>query len=388
MGVTGSAVPAREGAPSRLPGLDVLRAVAVLLVIGRHTMFFPPDASWPAPLASAMRVWIRGGWIGVDLFFVLSGFLVSGLLFREYQVHGRLRIGRFLLRRGLKIYPAFYTLIAASVCGIVVRQGCRSIPWREIAAESVFLQNYWAAYWWHTWSLAIEEHFYLLCALLLFALSRRSRGGDPFRAVPWGFVLVATVELVLRIGTALAPGPYQNATHLTPTHLRLDGLSFGVLLSYAYHFHRAWIETRLRGREGALALSGLAMLAPAFAFPLESTPFVYTAGFTLFWMGSGLLVVAVVLRGVPGGAASRGLAWSVATVLHLPLAHPGALRRHGAPGPRGNLARVDGGRHRLRDGEPRLRHRHGEDRRDARPAATRSVAALSCRAPGACRGSK
>ena len=81
-------------APSqRNESLDVLRCVAVLLVVGYHMPYY--------------RLWGRIGWIGVDLFFVLSGFLISGLLFREFRDTGSIDVKRFLIRRGLKIYPSF-----------------------------------------------------------------------------------------------------------------------------------------------------------------------------------------------------------------------------------------------------------------------------------------
>src|SRR6185295_15310789 len=92
--------------PPRDPGLDVLRGVAVLLVLFRHFDTPPEELMHPV---RAVVMWLnRVGWIGVDLFFVLSGFLVSGLLFEEYERHGTLRVGRFLVRRGFKIYPGFY----------------------------------------------------------------------------------------------------------------------------------------------------------------------------------------------------------------------------------------------------------------------------------------
>src|SRR5438270_7344794 len=99
---------------SRLPGLDLLRGIAVLLVLGRHMWDVPPDVQHP--LGRVLEVWQRGGWVGVDLFFVLSGFLVSGLLFSEYKQFGTVSPGRFLLRRGLKIYPAFYVFLAGTAC--------------------------------------------------------------------------------------------------------------------------------------------------------------------------------------------------------------------------------------------------------------------------------
>lgn len=83
----------------RNPTIDVLRAFAVLLVFCRHT--------------EGTLLLSRFGWAGVDLFFVLRGYLVSGLLFREYQQTQTIRAGRFLVRRGFKIYPQFYLFLAA-----------------------------------------------------------------------------------------------------------------------------------------------------------------------------------------------------------------------------------------------------------------------------------
>src|SRR5271165_4056899 len=95
-------------ADGRVLSLDVLRALAVLLVLGRHMDLSPADV--PGVMRGVAATWYRGGWIGVDLFFVLSGFLVSGLLFREYRRHNSLAVPRFLVRRGFRIYPAFFAL--------------------------------------------------------------------------------------------------------------------------------------------------------------------------------------------------------------------------------------------------------------------------------------
>src|SRR5258708_39463837 len=142
--------------------LAVLRAVAVLLVIGHHVQF---GSDAPAVL----RAWHLGGWIGVDLFFVLSGFLVSGLLFREQMRYGTVRVGRFLVRRGLKIYPAFYCFLLATLVVITVSKKCP--PADQITGEVLFLQNYLGGVWNHTWSLAVEEHFYIGIALLVAAFA-------------------------------------------------------------------------------------------------------------------------------------------------------------------------------------------------------------------------
>src|SRR5688572_11329479 len=87
--------------------LDVLRGVAILLVFGRHLEIPRPEGM----MGTFAEVWYRLGWIGVDLFFVLSGFLIGGLLVTELQKHGRIDVTRFLVRRGLKIYPAYLVFI-------------------------------------------------------------------------------------------------------------------------------------------------------------------------------------------------------------------------------------------------------------------------------------
>src|SRR6266498_3684108 len=172
--------------------LDCLRCLAVLLVLCRHMPVLPDN------LTGALRVpahlLYEAGWAGVDLFFVLSGFLISGLLFHEHQRYGRINFKQFIVRRGLKIYPAFYCLIAATV-GIAVLNKW-NLPWKRIFAEVFFVQNYCIGLWSHTWSLAIEEHFYLLLPLLLIALARINQGKEnPFCALPWIYVGLASVLL-------------------------------------------------------------------------------------------------------------------------------------------------------------------------------------------------
>ena len=129
----------------RNTGLDLLRCIAVWLVLIRHL---------PNPANAILKTIQVGGWIGVDIFFVLNGFLVAGLLFEEHKKTGNTRIGRFLIRRGLKIYPAFWAMILVTV--LVEHSNVATI-----VNELLFIQNYRSGLWTHTWSLAVEEHFYL-----------------------------------------------------------------------------------------------------------------------------------------------------------------------------------------------------------------------------------
>ena len=120
----------------RLATLDTLRGIAVLLVLGAHQ----PTLVGNTGAVLFCRAWQHIGWVGVDLFFVLSGFLVSGLLFRSWREHGRLNAGRFLMRRAWKIYPAFYAMLL-----IVIVNGHlhgRWPGWPPIVSEMLFIQNY------------------------------------------------------------------------------------------------------------------------------------------------------------------------------------------------------------------------------------------------------
>ena len=135
----------------RLLGLDILRFVAVSFVLFRHAQSFncPPDSSfwcvWVQKIADALG---NVGWVGVDIFFVLSGFLISGLLFREWQQRYEVSLGRFLLRRGLKIYPSFWFFLMRMVLLAEIQH--RPIDGRGLLGELLFLQNCWANLFFHT----------------------------------------------------------------------------------------------------------------------------------------------------------------------------------------------------------------------------------------------
>ena len=184
--------------PHRNRSLDVLRAIAVLLVLGRHMPLATSTGdSW---ISDAIAVWHRGGWIGVDLFFVVSGFLVSRLLLREYEDRGSLDVGRFLVRRGFKIYPSFYFFFIVTIV--------RRLLWDEplmrsgVVGEACFVQNYLGTLWGHTWSLAVEEHFYILLPLSLLALLQYRLASHPFAVLPRIIGVVCVLVLAARIANA------------------------------------------------------------------------------------------------------------------------------------------------------------------------------------------
>jgi peptidoglycan/LPS O-acetylase OafA/YrhL len=185
--------------------LDALRGIAILLVFGRH---FGGNA-----------LWNQIGWAGVDLFFVLSGFLISGLLFHDWQEYGSLRIGRFYWRRALKIYPSFYFLMGITVLVEGLRPGGLNLVWpmtpAHLAAELFFLQNYAVGMWGHTWSLGRRGA--LLCLPAASASLHPKKRPRSIWAIAHRLSVVATLCLLLRLTTGEA-GHY--GTRIAPTHLR------------------------------------------------------------------------------------------------------------------------------------------------------------------------
>ncbi|HUO10416.1 MAG TPA: acyltransferase [Phycisphaerae bacterium] len=294
--------------------LDLLRVAAVLLVMGHH---LPPlEKALPAALQPAMLRWEFFGWCGVDLFFVLSGFLISGLLFREYQRYGQIRVWRFLTRRGFKIYPPFYLMILAVIYIQASNANYKALSHSHVLHEIFFLQNYRPGLIDHTWSLAVEEHFYLLLPAILFAMIWWNKGKkNAFRWLPLLCLFVFAGELAARLITARF-GPYTDRHNLFPTHLRLDSLLFGVFISYFYHFHNDTTMRFARRFRWVLLAAGLALIYPVCRMYVWDH-FVFTYGLTFLYTGFGLILLG-------------GLAFQLPTkgLLSLPLRALGFVGAH------------------------------------------------------------
>lgn len=273
----------------RFYSLDILRGIAVLLVLVRH-MPMPRESSslgW-----RAVRVVYDAGWSGVDLFFVLSGFLISGLLFQELRRSGELRLGRFWLRRGFKIWPAYFAAYGVTVLLKAAHSAQSGDPeqtgmlLRSFLSNGLFFQNYAGELRWpHSWSIAVEEHFYFTMPVLLAWLAARSR----LRLLLPAGAAVCALVLGLRLALAYS-GETRWERFYYPTHLRADTLCAGVMLGYLYHRQRP-LFLKLASHRAAL----LAPLVPAFAlaaaFPIEQSNVVTTIGFTVFAIAYGGLVV-------------------------------------------------------------------------------------------------
>jgi peptidoglycan/LPS O-acetylase OafA/YrhL len=148
---------------NRWPALDGLRAVAVCAVILTHT--------WVSQFP--------GGWIGVDVFFVLSGFLITGVLLREDGETGTISLLRFYRRRAVRLLPAVLVMLPiVVVAAYVFRPGLASATLRMAIFTVVYSANWFAASHQptgllsHTWSLSVEEQFYLVWPVLLILMLR------------------------------------------------------------------------------------------------------------------------------------------------------------------------------------------------------------------------
>lgn len=220
----------RFGDRSRQPGLDLLRATAIAIVVlyhgGNLGFSLPGEAQ-------------RFGWVGVDLFFVLSGYLIGGQLLGALAREGRLDLRRFYLRRALRILPAYFFILAVYFLIPSWREYPQIYPlWKFLlSVQNIALQGGTAFS--HAWSLAVEDQFYLgLPWLLLLLVPRRSAGLPAAVAViVAGVALRAFLVYHLHmVGSEQAWRPYQRWIYY-PTWTRLDPLTLGVALA-AIETHR------------------------------------------------------------------------------------------------------------------------------------------------------
>lgn len=184
-----------------VPGLDGLRALAVLAVIVYH----------------ANRTWLGGGFLGVEVFFVISGYLITLLLIAERERQGNVSLGNFWMRRARRLLPALFTLLIATVVycaafdrdrlgmlrGDVVAGVAYVSNWFQVWSGSSYTTDFAFAPLRHLWSLAVEEQFYIVWPLVMFVLLRRLR---PKTLPILGFVFT---------GGAIAIAVYTAVTYRT-----------------------------------------------------------------------------------------------------------------------------------------------------------------------------
>jgi peptidoglycan/LPS O-acetylase OafA/YrhL len=307
-------------ASPRIHGLDTLRALAVTLVVLHHyVLFVSGDATFG---------WVgQVGWVGVDLFFALSGYLIGNQILAALRSPGGLSLPRFYARRLLRTLPNFYAVLALYALWPAFRGAAPMLPlWKYLSfTQNIGLEPGTAFS--HAWSLCIEEQFYVLlpaCALLALALGRRGA------SVQWAWAAVAlafVAGMAIRAGLWLHGQPDANWMHFYYQNIyyaswcRYDELLAGVALALLKHGHGAAWSRLMRMGKGLLA-AGALVCALALRWFLTDHYGLWTTvlGFPLLALGCSLLILAALAPGsllhrirVPG-AASLAL-WSYAIYL-------------------------------------------------------------------------
>lgn len=233
------------------------------------------------------------GWAGVDLFFVLSGFLVSGLLFNEHKKHNEINPTLFLIRRGFKIYPAFYCYILAmitiSYLNTVIFNNPSQFELNRFFAEIFFVQNYYQGLQPQTWSLGIEEHFYIFLTIVLF-IAFKYRWVN-LRSITTIFLILFLVAIASR--SINYSNEFNHFQSFYPTHLRMDALFFGVLISYLFNYYQESFIKNVRSYKFILLPISLTCISPIFLFT-EQHYLMNIFGLPLLYFGFGLLLIIAI----------------------------------------------------------------------------------------------
>ncbi|ULU23179.1 acyltransferase family protein [Dyella terrae] len=286
----------------RIPGLDLLRTLAIVWVMLFHSYLV---GGLGDHLAGAE--WY--GWMGVDLFFVLSGFLIGTQVLRPIAAGGALDLCDFYRRRAFRILPVFFVVLALYALWPAWRETPGMQPLWQFSTFTFNLlfdqqENYAFS---HAWSLCVEEHFYLLfpfAALWMLRKPSAARFGVLCGAIVFGGMALRAWLWLHYYQPAVArddePSGLMFLRYIYyPTYSRLDGLLAGVALAACAVFRPTWLA-RVHRFGNLVLLLGLALLATSIAL------FTRRLGFVATVMGYPLLSLALVAI---VAAASGGTSW-------------------------------------------------------------------------------
>ena len=215
--------------------LDLCRALAILLVLLSHGRFLVRSA---LPWADYLRF---GGFMGVELFFALSGFLIGGILIRLSRGGGTHWLRGFYARRWFRTLPNYYLFLLVNV--LLVTFGIYSAELDAAWKYPVFIQNLFGPhplFFSEAWSLALEEVFYLLFPAL-FLLASRLSGFSHVRSILAVALTVIVLSLLARLLLANSIDAWDTGIRKV-VFLRFDTLMFGVLLAWVYDQHPRWLK--------------------------------------------------------------------------------------------------------------------------------------------------
>lgn len=295
--------PYHDGRPSleaalngkRIPGLDFLRAIAVLLVLLGHS-----------GLERLGQISVFNGGIGVEIFFVLSGFLITWLLMEEWDKTGNIGLIGFYRRRAARLLPAFYGYVLIGLIYLTLRG--LPIPWEAVGYGTVYVLNYYQGltgaethFLSHCWSLAVEEQFYVLWPFALLMLcTRRLR-------VEHVLILSILAVWILR-PTLLFVFDVSDAYLYRALETRADHLASGCLLAvllrqqvWRTRFENVWKRKGIR----FCIMLALPLLLVVSATLQSSVAYKYTIGYALEPLLIGTLIPFILLSSQAPGLVRR-----------------------------------------------------------------------------------
>jgi peptidoglycan/LPS O-acetylase OafA/YrhL len=280
-------------ATTRLPGLDGLRALAVLAVIAFHEQL----TAFP------------GGFLGVDVFFVLSGYLITDLLVAQWNRLGRLDLRQFWTRRARRLLPALAVLlVVVTAATAIIEPGQLAALRQALIAAATYSSNWWQALAHHSyfdqfgpppplqhlWSLAIEEQFYLVWPLLLIVILTTVQSPRIRAAIAWLCAALSGVGMAL----IYVPGSDPSRVYYgTDTHA--SALFIGCALALSWPLRRLQALPREKTQTvDALGLAGIGLLGWAMGHYAGNDSALYPAGMLIVALGAGGLVLAAASTGV------------------------------------------------------------------------------------------
>jgi peptidoglycan/LPS O-acetylase OafA/YrhL len=271
---------------THVPALDGVRGIAILLVLFCH---FNP-----------LR--LAGGNIGVDLFFVLSGFLITSILLREHSGSGVISIARFYMRRALRLLPALYLVVAFVVLYAWLFQPPNVLTYTVHEAWSVVFYYFnWhrvaqvtsgdTDHQWmfsHLWSLSVEEQFYLVWPLCMFVLLL------PRAPRLAAFIVIGIGIAGPALGRALIWETGASKGLYFSTLWHSDGLMWGALGAWLTHFKSIPSSARISRNFSVAAILSLVLMLALAKNDLLSNGLLYRGGFTLVGLLSAIIILAAV----------------------------------------------------------------------------------------------
>jgi peptidoglycan/LPS O-acetylase OafA/YrhL len=269
-----------------IPSLYGLRAISILLVILSHCFLRARSHNLATKLLLALA---GNGSVGVSIFFVISGFLITILLLKERSRFGSIDISDFYLRRVFRILPAFLLYIWATAC--LASAGVLAIPLQQFWHALTFTMDYVPEKNWflgHVWSLSVEEQFYLIWPLLVVLCSRKVLA----------FIASAVILLGPFIRMAdrlLLPGTRFEIEYMG--HTRADMLMFGCLIALYFEHDRLHALLKKSNAFGVPAVSALFLfiISPLLELRFGGI-YIKTVGYTLQGLSISLIMLYLVTR--------------------------------------------------------------------------------------------